>query len=57
MAHATTVKPKTFAGYRYDIEHYIVPRIRRIRLQSLRPAVISKFYRDLSEHGGKGDGP
>ena len=57
VAHATTVKPKTFAGYRYDIEHYIVPRIGRIRLQSLRPAVISKFYRDLSEHGGKGDGP
>jgi len=27
VAHATTVKPKTFAGYRYDIEHYIVPRI------------------------------
>ena len=24
-AHATTVKPKTFAGYRHDIDHYIVP--------------------------------
>ena len=51
-AHASTVKPKTLAGYRHDIEHYIVPRIGRMRLQALRPAVISKLYRDLSEHGG-----
>ncbi|HEY6276521.1 MAG TPA: N-terminal phage integrase SAM-like domain-containing protein [Streptosporangiaceae bacterium] len=32
-AHAATVKPKTFAGYRHDIDHYIVPRIGRMRLQ------------------------
>jgi integrase len=51
-AHAATVKPKTLAGYRHDIDHYIVPRIGRMRLQALRPAVISKLYRDLSEHGG-----
>jgi len=51
-AHASTVKPKTFAGYRHDIDHYIVPRIGRMRLQALRPAVISKLYRDLAEHGG-----
>ena len=51
-AHATTVKPKTLAGYRHDIEHYVVPRIGRMRLQALRPAVISKLYRDLAEHGG-----
>jgi integrase len=56
-AHGTTVKPKTFAGYHHDIEHYIVPKIGRLRLQSLRPAVISKFYRDLSEHGGKDGRP
>ena len=47
-AHATTVKPKTLGGYRHDI----VPRIGRLRLQALRPAVISKLYRDLSENGG-----
>ena len=47
-AHASTVKPKTLAGYRHDIDHYIVPRIGRMRLQSLRPAVISKLYRDLA---------
>ena len=51
-AHATTVKPKTLGGYRHDIDHYIVPRIGRLRLQALRPAVISKLYRDLSENGG-----
>ena len=38
-AHASTVKPKTLAGYRHDINHYIVPRIGRMRLQALRPAV------------------
>ena len=24
-AHATSVKPKTLAGYRHDIDHYILP--------------------------------
>jgi integrase len=52
-AHATTVKPKTLAGYRHDIEHYVVPRIGRMRLQALRPAVISRLYRDLADHGGR----
>lgn len=56
-AHSTTVKPKTFAGYQHDIDHYIVPRIGRLRLQALRPATISKLYRELSEHGGHNDRP
>ena len=56
-AHASTVKPKTLAGYRHDIDHYIVPRIGRMRLQALRPAVISKLYRDLAEHGGRDGQP
>jgi integrase len=51
------VKPKTFAGYRHDIDHYIVPHIGRMRLQALRPAVISKFYRDLADHGGRDGRP
>ncbi len=55
--HASTVKPKTLAGYRHDIDHYIVPRIGRMRLQALRPAVLSKLYRDLAEHGGRDGGP
>jgi len=56
-AHASTVKPKTLAGYRHDIDHYIVPRIGRIRLQALRPAVISMLYRELTEHGGRDGQP
>jgi integrase len=56
-SHAATVKPKTLAGYRHDIDHYIVPRIGRMRLQALRPAVISKLYRDLAEHGGRNGQP
>ena len=56
-AHAATVKPKTLAGYRHDVDHYIVPRIGRLRLQALRPAVISKLYRDLAEHGGHDGAP
>ena len=56
-AHAATVKPKTLAGYRHDIDHYIVPRIGRMRLQALRPAVISKLYRELAEHGGRDGRP
>jgi integrase len=56
-AHASTVKPKTLAGYRHDIDHYIVPRIGRMRLQALRPAVISKLYRDLADHGGRDGRP
>src|SRR6516164_3822116 len=55
--HAATVKPKTLAGYRHDIEHYIALRIGRMRLQALRPAVISKLYRDLAEHGGRDGRP
>jgi hypothetical protein len=48
---------KTLAGYRHDIDHYIVPRIGRMRLQALRPAVISKLYPDLSGHGGRDGRP
>lgn len=56
-AHAAAVKPKTLAGYRHDIDHYIVPWIGRMRLQALRPAIISKLYRDLAENGGRDGRP
>ena len=56
-AHETAVKPKTLAGYRHDIDHYIVPHIGRMRLQALRPAVISAMYRDLADHGGRNGQP
>ena len=47
------VKPKTLAGYRHDIEHHVLPRIGGLRVQSLRPASVSKLYRDLLDHGGR----
>lgn len=50
---AVAVKPKTLAGYRHDIEHYVLPRIGGRRVQSLRPASVSKLYRDLVDHGGR----
>jgi integrase len=56
-AHAGSVKPGTVAGYRADIERYIVPRIGGLRLQSLRPAMLSRFYRELAESGGKDGQP
>jgi hypothetical protein len=52
-AHASTVKPKTLAGYRHDIEHYINPRIGGMRLQALCPTVISQLYRELADNGGR----
>jgi integrase len=56
-AHAASVKPGPAAGYRADIERYITPRIGGLRLQSLRPAMLSRFYRELAEHGGKDGRP
>lgn len=56
-AHASAVKPKTYAGYRHDIDHYIVPRIGQLRLQALRPATVSRLYKDLAEHGGRDGQP
>jgi integrase len=55
--HATSVKPGPAAGYRADVERYITPRIGGLRLQSLRPAMLSKLYRELSEGGGKDGRP
>ncbi len=55
--HAASVKRGTLAGYRADVDRYIIPRIGGLRLQSLRPAMLSKLYRDLAEHGGKDGAP
>jgi hypothetical protein len=55
--HMGSVKPKTLAGYRYDVERYVIPRIGGQRLQGLRPAVVSKLYRDLASGGGRGGQP
>jgi integrase len=55
--HAATVKPKTMSGYREDLNRYVIPRIGGMALQSLRPATITKLYRDLVESGGRSGGP
>lgn len=55
--HAVVVKPRTHAGYAHIIETYIAPRIGGQRLQALRPADLTKFYRDLLEGGGRRGGP
>jgi integrase len=56
-AHTASVKPGTARGYRDDIERYIAPRIGGLRLQSLRPAMLSKLYRELRESGGRDGRP
>jgi len=45
VAHDAVVKPKMLAGYRHDVDHYIVPRIGRMGLQALGPAVIQAVSR------------
>jgi integrase len=57
QAHAASVKPGPAAGYRADVERYITPRIGGLRLQSLRPAILSKLYRELATNGGKDGRP
>jgi len=55
--HAGSVKPKTLAGYRYNVEHWVIPHIGGQRLQGVRPAGISKLYRDLLAEGGRNGKP
>ena len=55
--HALEVKPRTLVGYEHLIRRYVQPRIGTVRLQTLRPAALSSFYRDLLEHGGRNGGP
>lgn len=51
--HAVEIKPKTLAGYRDLLDRYVRPRIGSVRLQALRPATLTKFYRELRESGGR----
>ena len=52
-AHAVEVKPKTLHDYRHLIDRHIKPRIGGLRLQAVRPAQITKLYRDLLTAGGR----
>ncbi|WP_210770954.1 tyrosine-type recombinase/integrase [Streptomyces albidus (ex Kaewkla and Franco 2022)] len=51
--HAAEVKPRTLDGYRWLIERYVLPHMGKARLQSVRPATITRFYLQLQENGGK----
>jgi integrase len=51
--HALEVKPRTLAGYREMVDRYVVPRIGKMRVQSVTPATLTRLYLDLLEGGGK----
>src|SRR5690606_17574827 len=51
--HSVQIKPKTLQMYRFLVDRYVVPRIGEMRLQAVRPATITKLYRDLSASGGR----
>jgi integrase len=52
-AHAVEVKPKTLQDYRHLIDRHVKPYIGALRLQAVRPAQITKLYRDLLTTGGR----
>ncbi|WP_433227957.1 tyrosine-type recombinase/integrase [Actinomadura formosensis] len=52
-SHAVEIRPRTLASYRTMIRLYIKPHIGGLRLQSVRPARITKLYRDLLTGGGE----
>ena len=52
-AHAVEIKPKTLKDYKYIIDRYVKPHIGGQKLQAVRPATITKLYRDLMAGGGK----
>ncbi|MFD0856517.1 tyrosine-type recombinase/integrase, partial [Actinomadura adrarensis] len=55
--HAVEIRPRTLASYRTMIRLYIKPHLGGTRLQAVRPARITKLYRDLLTHGGEGGKP
>jgi integrase len=52
-AHAVEIKPKTLQDYRHLIERHVKPQIGDLRLQAIRPARITRLYRELAESGGR----
>lgn len=50
--HAMEIKPKTQEDYRSLIERYVVPRIGKMRLQSVTSATLSTLYATLRREGG-----
>ncbi len=56
-AHAVEIKPRTLDSYRSVLRLYVKPQIGGLRLQAIRPARITKLYRDLLTSGGKNGNP
>ncbi len=46
-----TLRPSTWASYRLNVEHYIVPALGAIPLQNLTVAKLNAFYADLLSSG------
>lgn len=55
--HALSLKPSTEAGYRVNLDSYLIPYLGKIPLANLRPSHIQKFYADLRREGNKDDKP
>ncbi|MCG5215435.1 Arm DNA-binding domain-containing protein [Streptosporangium sp. KLBMP 9127] len=51
--HAMEIKPRTLSDYRSCIRLYVKPRLGSVRLQAVRPSMITKLYRDLLTTGGR----
>jgi integrase len=47
------VKPKTKSSYSYNVERYVIPRIGGVRLQDVRPLMITQLYAGLRVDGGR----
>lgn len=48
------IKPKTFHDYRHLIERHVKPHVGDLQLQAIRPARLTKLYRELATTGGRG---
>ena len=54
---AIDVKPKTLTGYRYQVEHYVAPRIGGMQVRSIKAPVLTGLFAELALTGGRAGGP
>lgn len=47
----------TLAGYRANLETYVIPRLGHVRLAALTPEQLDKMYRELERSGRRDGGP
>lgn len=48
-----SLKPKTREGYRYQVDHYVVPRVGQLKLKAVKAATLTRLYQDLARDGGR----